>query len=166
MGTEQFLSGIAYTVGFITLYSLGWSDLRQREISKYEWRYLVLLSCGILLQGGILQRLAALVLIPAIMVITASIMVKIKNNRETREFDISNFIGGADIKTIAGAGFLFGLETIPAAIVLSTLMVVPFVFFPKLGVKKELRDSDEHEGIPFCTLLAFSITILFVLDTL
>ena len=144
---------IALAVAFVVVAALGVLDLLYREI-RAEWMYVVLLVCGLATDVPIDEKIFCLVGIPVMLFICALVL----GNR--RGLEPTDIVGGADIKSIACLGFVFGIRVIAISAILSLLLAAPFAFDPA----QYESDNRGKRMIPFCTTMAGGILITYALS--
>ena len=143
--TYAFVQYIAIAIAFVVIAALAVLDLLYREI-KPEWLYAILLVCGLVTDAGLVEKLLCLIGIPLALILSAAVIGKRKGLEPT------DVVGGADIKTMACIGFVFGIRVLAASSVLSIVFAIPFIMEQSLH-----RDEPGNRAVPFCTTMALGV---------
>lgn len=161
---------ISIFVGIAALLIIGFQDLRTRHVT-WEWLYIVIILCGIIAGGNLLVKAICAIAGSALLLLCAYIVALLKNKGAGKETAIEaalNYIGGADLKTIAVTAFLLGPEIMVWVMLMSILFSVPFTVKPQMGMSESAKSAEDvsERAIPFCCATALStVTVVSSLFT-
>lgn len=154
-------------IGLLALLAIGYLDLRTRRVT-WEWLYIIILLCGFFTGGNLIVKTICTILGPLLLVLCAYFMAWIKNKKigqQTMMQAALQYIGGADLKTIAVVTFWLGPDIMIFILPVCILFSTPFAVKPGMGLARKAKENMELEttspAIPFCT--AFALATLFVI---
>lgn len=143
---------------------IAYFDLRKRYIPD-DLMFLVPMLCGTITGGDALQKAFCLIGLPLLCILALSLIGR-RHRAENRS--VLDMIGGADIKTIAVAGFFFGPVYTAAAALLSIVPALLFVKKPEFGAdaatKERIKSEPGKAHIPFCSIFLTVIIVLWLVS--
>ena len=164
-----FTSLLSLYIAVAVSFSIGWEDLRRREV-EHDLLYLGLIVSAFLSFNGFLVRaITSLLLTGTIVILAARKGKKLAKRESSKEKTPSEWtdsvlsvIGGADIKMLTVSFLCFDCSFMALSIVLAMLFSLPFRISPSLGMETR-ENTDTPIGPPLCTSLALSYLVLAIL---